>query len=163
LSTVDEAFLFAHVLASLWYVAGLTAVQISLIRGWSALGGDNISVRSDAFEEATHYQGMLLVPGSIAVATTGLFLWSQQLGNNMFTTGWLVIVEVIYIITLLVCLPFVGMGLRRARIAALQARRKGASTPELDQAMADNVPLFFAGIATLLVLPAVALSVFQPF
>lgn len=160
MSTVDEAFLFAHVLACLWYVAGLTAVQISLIRGWQV---DNISLRSEAFEEATHYQGMLLVPGSIAVATTGLFLWSQQLGNNMFTTGWLVIVELIYIITLLVCLPFVGMGLRRARIAALQARRKGASTPELDQAMADNVPLFFAGIATLLVPVAAALSVFQPF
>ena len=159
MSTVDEAFLFAHVLASLWYVAGLTAVQISLIRGQA----DNISLRSDAFEEATHYQGMLLVPGSIAVAATGLFLWSQQLGNNMFTTGWLVIVELIYIITLLVCLPFVGMGLRRARIAALQARRKGASTPELDQAMADSVPLFFAGIATLLAPVAAALSVFQPF
>jgi uncharacterized membrane protein len=160
LSTVDKAFLFAHVLAVLWYVSGLAAVQISLIRGWQV---DNISLKSDSFEEASHYQGILLVPGSIAVTATGLFLWSQQLGNNMFTTGWLLIVEVIYIITLLVCLPFVGMGLRRARIAALQARRKGKSTAELDQAMADNVPLFFAGIATLLVVPAAALCVFQPF
>ena len=159
MSTVDKLFLFAHVLAVLWYVAGLVAVQISLIRGWQAT---NIGVRGDAFEEASHYQGILLVPGSIAVAATGLFLWSQQLGNNMFTTGWLVIVEVIYIITLLVCVPFIGMGLRRARIAALQARRKGKSTPELDQAMADNVPLFFAGIATLLVPVAAAFCVFQP-
>ena len=159
MSTVDKAFLFAHVLAVLWYVAGLAAVQISLIRGWQV---QSVSLKSDSFEEASHYQGILLVPGSIGVATTGLFLWSQQLGNNMFTTGWLVIVELTYIITLLVCLPFVGMGLRRARIAALQARRKGTSTPELDQAMADNVPLFFAGIATLLVPVAVGLSVFQP-
>ena len=159
MSTVDKLFLFAHVLAVLWYVAGLVAVQISLIRGWQAT---NIGVRGDSFEEASHYQGILLVPGSIAVAATGLFLWSQQLGNNMFTTGWLVIVEVIYIITLLVCVPFIGMGLRRARIAALQARRKGKSTPELDQAMADNVPLFFAGIATLLVPVAAAFCVFQP-
>jgi uncharacterized membrane protein len=160
MSTADKAFLFAHVLAVLWYVAGLVAVQIALIRAWQT---DNLGQRSDSFEEASHYQGILLVPGSIAVAATGLFLWSQQLGNNMFTTGWLVIVEVIYIITLLVCLPFVGMGLRRARFAALQARRKGKSTPELEQAMADNVPLFFAGVATLLVPVAVGMSVFQPF
>lgn len=143
----------------LWYAGGLVAVQISLIRAQT----DKIATRWESFEEASHYQGMLLVPGAIAVAATGLFLWSQQLGNNMFTTGWLVIVEVIYIITLLVCLPFVGMGLRRARIAALQARRKGTSSPELEQAMTDSVPLFFAGIATLLVPVAAAFSVFQPF
>lgn len=159
LSTADKAFLFAHVLAVLWYAAGLVAVQISLIRAQS----EKIDVRFESFEEASHYQGQLLVPGAIATSATGLFLWSQQLGHNMFTTGWLVLVEVIYIVTLLVCLPFVGMGLRRARIAALQARRKGKTTPELEQAMADNVPLFFAGIATLLVPAAVALSVFQPF
>lgn len=159
MSTADEAFLLAHVLACFWYVAGLTTVQVALIRGWQA---EAIPAKSESFEEASHYQGMLLVPGSIAVAATGLFLWSQQLEYNMFTTAWLVGVEVIYIVTLLVCLPFVGMGLRRARIAALQARRKGATTPELDQAMADNVPLFFAGIATLLVPVAAALSVFRP-
>jgi uncharacterized membrane protein len=160
MSTADKAFLFAHVLATVWYVAGLTAVQISLIR---AMQAENMGARSGSFEESAHYQGMLLVPGAIAVAATGLFLWSEQLGYNMFTTGWLVLVELTYIVTLLVCLPFVGMGLRRARIAALQARRKGRSSPELDAVMADNVPLFFAGIATLLVPLAAALSVFQPF
>jgi uncharacterized membrane protein len=160
MSTADKLFLFAHVLATVWYVAGLTAVQISLIRAQQA---ENMGTRSDSFDESAHYQGMLLVPGAIAVAATGLFLWSEQLGYNMFTTGWLILVELTYIVTLLVCLPFVGMGLRRARIAALQARRKGRSTAELDAVMADTVPLFFAGIATLLVPVAVALSVFQPF
>jgi uncharacterized membrane protein len=160
MSTFDKAFLFMHVLAAVWYVAGLTAVQISLVR---AMQAENMGSRSDSFDEAVHYQGLLLVPGAIAVAATGLFLWSEQLGFNMFTTGWLVLVELMYIVTLLVCLPLVGMGLRRARIAALQARRKGRSTAELDAVMSDNVPLFFAGIATLLVPLAVALSVFQPF
>jgi uncharacterized membrane protein len=160
MSTIDKLFLFMHVLATVWYVAGLTAVQISLIR---AMQAENMGSRSDSFEEAVHYQGMLLVPGAIAVTATGLFLWSQQLGYNMFTTGWLILVELTYIVTLLICVPFVGMGLRRARIAALQARRKGRSTAELDAVMSDNVPLFFAGIATLLVPVAVALSVFQPF
>lgn len=160
MSDVDKLFLFAHVLSCFWYVAGLTSVQIALIR---AMAAEKMEDRSTSFEEAVHYQGMLLVPGAIAVAATGLFLWSQQLGYNMFTTGWLVGVEATYIVTLLVCLPFVGMGLRRARIAALQARRKGRSSPELDAVMSDNVPLFFAGIATLLVPVATALCVFMPF
>ena len=159
MSTTDEAFLFAHVLSCLWYVAGLTAVQISLIRATQA---QDLDTRGDSFEEASHYQGILLVPGAIAVAATGLFFWSQ-LDYNLFGPAWLLLVELAYIVTLLVCLPFVGMGLRRARIAALQARRKGQVTPELEQVMADNVPLFFAGIATLLVPVAVALSVFRPF
>ncbi len=160
MSDIDKLFLFAHVMSLVWYVAGLTAVQISLIRAQQA---ENMGSRADSFDESAHYQGMLLVPGAIAVAATGLFLWSEQLGYNMFTTGWLILVEVTYILTLLVCLPFVGMGLRRARIAALQAKRKGRSTAELDAVMEDVVPLFFAGIATLLVPVAIALSVFQPF
>ncbi|MEO8456742.1 MAG: DUF2269 family protein [Chloroflexota bacterium] len=160
MSTIDELFLFAHVIAALVYVAGLTAVQISLIR---AMQSENTGDRSTSFDEASHYQGMLLVPGAIGVAATGLFLWSEQLDYNMFTTGWLIFVELCYIVTLLICLPFIGMGLRRARIAALQARRKGRSSPELDAVMTDNVPLFFAGIATLLVPVAAAFSVFRPF
>jgi hypothetical protein len=159
MTTADKLFLFAHILSALWYVAGLVAVQIALLR---AMQAENAGERSGSFEEAAHYQGLLLVPGAIAAAATGLFLWSQQLGHNMFTTWWLAGVELTYLICLLVCLPFVGMGLRRARIAALQARRKGASSPELDAAMTDNVPLFFAGVATLLVPVAAALSVFGP-
>jgi hypothetical protein len=35
-------------------------------------------------------------------------------------------------------------------------------TPELEEAMADSVPLVFGGIATILVPAMVALSVFRP-
>ncbi len=158
MSTADEAFVFLHVLAALWYVAGLTAVQIALVRGWQA---PEVETRVVAFSEATHYQGILLIPGAIAVATTGLFLWGQ-LDYNFVTTPWLLGVEAMYIVTLLVCIPLMGMGLRRARIAALMAERRGNVTPELEEAMADNVPLVFGGIATMLVPAMVALSVFRP-
>lgn len=159
MSTIDKAFLFLHALALVWYIAGLVAVQISLLRGIQTTDQD---VRGDSFEEASHYQGILMVPGGIALAATALFFWSQ-LDYNLFGTGWLIALEVVYILTMLVCLPFVGMGLRRARIAALAARRAGRVTPELEQVMKDNVPLFFAGIATLLVPLGIALSVFRPF
>ena len=117
----------------LWYVAGLDRrPDIADPR----LQTTNLAQRGDSFEEASHYQGILLVPGSIAVrwrraSSSGRSSWATTCSPP---AGWW-FVEVIYIITLLVCVPFIGMGLRRARIAALQARRKGASTPELDQAM----------------------------
>ena len=158
MSVVDEAFVFLHVLAALWYVAGLTSVQIALVRGWQA---PEVETRVIAFSEATHYQGTLLIPGAIAVATTGLFLWGQ-LDYNFVTTPWLLGVEAMYIVTLLVCIPLMGMGLRRARIASLMAERRGNVTPELEEAMADSVPLVFGGIATIFVPAMVALSVFRP-
>jgi len=157
-STTDEAFVFAHILAAIWYAAGLTSVQLAIVRGWQS---DSVSTKVDAFSEATHYQGLLLFPGSIAVVTTGLFLWGQ-LDYNFVTTPWLLIVEAMYVVTLLVCLPLVGMGLRRARIAALLAERRKDVTQELEEAMADNVPLVFGGIATIMVPLMVALSVFRP-
>jgi len=155
---VDELLAFAHLLAAFWYVAGLTAVQLSLVRSWQH---DDIAVRADSLEEAAHYQGVLLVPGAIAGIATGIALWAQ-LDYDLAGTPWLVELEGLYVATLLVCLPLIGIGLRRARIAALQARKTGRPTAEQEGAMGDAVPLVFGGIATLLVPVMAALSVFRP-
>ena len=155
---MDELLAFAHLLAAFWYVAGLTAVQLSLVRAWQH---DDTAVRADSLEEASHYQGVLLVPGAIAGIATGIALWAQ-LDYDLIGTPWLIALEVIYVVTLLVCLPLIGIGLRRARVAALQARRTGRATPQQEEAMADAVPLVFGGIATLLVPVMAALSLFRP-
>jgi uncharacterized membrane protein len=155
---VDELLAFAHLLAAFWYVAGLTAVQLSLVRAWQT---EALDLRADAFEEASHYQGILLVPGAIASVASGLFLWTQ-LDYDLITAPWLVAVEALYIATLLVCLPLTGIGLRRARLAALQARKAGGATSQQTQAMSDGGPLITTGVATLLVPVMTALSVFRP-
>ena len=154
----DKALAFAHILAAFWYVAGLTAVQLALVRAWQH---DDLTIRADSIEEASHYQGVLLLPGAIASVATGLFLWAQ-LDYNLISTPRLLALEALYIATLLVCLPLVGIGLRRARLAALQARKAGRATPQQELAMSDSVPLIFGGIATLLVPVIAALSVFRP-
>jgi uncharacterized membrane protein len=145
-------------MAAFWYVAGLTAVQLACVRAWA---NEDLRTRADALEEASHYQGVLLVPGCIGAVATGLFLWAE-LDYDFLTTPWLLAVEALYIVSLLVCLPLGGIGLRRARLAALQARKAGRPTPELEQAMRDSVPLVFGGIAALLVPVIAALSVFRP-
>ena len=155
----DNILTFLHLLAVFWYVMGLAATQIALVRGWRS---QELQVQTSAFEEASHYQGVLLVPGAIAAGASGLFLWAQ-VGYNLITTGWLLALEGLYILTLLVCLPLVGLGLRRARLASLQAKKAGRASRELEEALADNVPLVFGGLATLLVPIMTYLSVFKPF
>ncbi len=155
---VEDALTLLHILAAFWYVMGLAAVQFPLIRGWRL--GD-VKQKAVAFEEASHYQGLLLVPGIIAVGVTGVFMWAEM-DYNLISTGWLLAQEALYLVSLLVCLPLIGLGLRRARLACLRAEKAGGTTPELEEALADNVPVVFSGIATLL-LPVMAyLAVFKP-
>jgi uncharacterized membrane protein len=155
---VENAFTLLHLLAVFWYVMGLAAVQFPIIRGWRY---DDLKLKVVAFEEASHYQGLLLVPGLIGVGVTGVFMWTQM-DYNLITTGWLLAQEALYLVSLLVCLPLIGLGLRRARLAALQAEKAGGTTPELEEALADNVPIVFSGIATLL-LPVMAyLAIYKP-
>ncbi len=155
----DNILAFLHLLAAFWYVMGLSVVQMALIRAWQT---SELNVQLAALEEASHYQGVLLVPGAIVAVATGVFLWAAM-DYNLISSGWLLLLEGLYIVTLFVCVPLIGMGLRRARLAALKARRAGGSVPELEQALADNVPLFFGGIATLLVPVMTYLSIFKPF
>jgi len=155
---MEDLLAFVHILAAFWYVAGLTAVQLSLVRAWQS---EALDARADSLEEASHYQGILLVPGAIASIASGLFLWAQ-LDYDLSTTSWLLALEALYIVTLLVCLPLTGIGLRRARLAALQARKAGRATPQQSQALSDGGPLIASGLATLLVPVMTALSVFRP-
>jgi uncharacterized membrane protein len=155
---VEELLAFVHILAAFWYVAGLTAVQMSLVRAWQ---NEALDVRADSLEEASHYQGVLLVPGAIAGIATGIALWAQ-LDYDLITTPWLLAVEALYVVTLLMCLPLTGIGLRRARLAALQARKAGHATSQQAHAMSDGGPLIASGVATLLVPVMAALSVFRP-
>jgi len=89
------------------------------------------------------------VPGIIAVGVTGVFTWAQM-DYNLVATGWLLAQEVLYLVSLLVCLSLIGLGLRRMRPASLQAEKAGGVTPELEEALADNVPIVVSGIAALL-------------
>jgi uncharacterized membrane protein len=155
---MTSLLLFLHLLSAFWYVMGLAAVQLAWV---SASRAEELPVRIAGAEEASHYQGVLLVPGAIAAGFTGAFYWASR-DYNLATTGWVLALEALYVVTLLGCLPVMGVGLRRARLAALKARRSPEVAPELDRALADSVPLVFGALATALVLAMTALSVWGP-
>ncbi len=77
----------------------LTAVQLPLIRGW-------------------RLEGVKLK------AVAGVFTWAQM-GYNLTTSGWPRRHSTL--VSLLVCLAMTGLGLRRVRLASLQAERRDHS------------------------------------
>ncbi len=155
---MESLLLFAHILSAYWYVMGLAAVQLTYVR---AMRTESLEERIHAVEEASHFQGVLLVPGAIAAGFSGAFFWSAA-GYNLVTTEWLWALEAAFAVTLLVCLPLIGAGLRRVRIAALKARRNPDLAPDLERALNEGVPLIFGGLATLLVVVMTAVSVWGP-
>lgn len=155
---LSDLLLFLHLLAAFWLVAGIVGVALPLLRAYSV---DSLAVQQLAVEEAHHYQGVLLLPGAILTGASGLFYWAER-GYDPFRSGWLLALGLLYLVLLLVFLPLINLGLRRLRLALLQAAKEGGPTPELAQALAERVPLAFAGLAALWLLPLLALSLFGP-
>jgi uncharacterized membrane protein len=154
----EDILAYLHLLSAFWYVGGLAAVLLALARAWQS---HDLHYQVATFVEASQYEAALLLPGAIAAAATGVFLWAEM-GFNPLTTGWLLALEIMYLVVILLCLPLIGLGLRRVHLLSLQAAKAGETSPELADALADRVPLVFGGIAAIL-LPVMAyLSIFKP-
>ena len=105
-------------------MAGLGAVIVALWRGWTEEEVDRALI---AFQDASTGHKAGLLPGSIAVGATGIFL-AGDAGYNFITTGWLLALELIYLFVLLICVPLLGHALNRVEIEALKSRKKGEPT-----------------------------------
>ena len=98
----------------------------------------------------------------IAVGATGIFL-AADAGYNFFTTGWLLVLEVIYLVVLLLCVPLLGHALGRIEIEALKSRKRGAPTDELQELLNDNVPVVLCLVILFLIPVMVWLAEFKAF
>jgi len=157
--TAEHLLRLLHFLSLFYMLAGLGAVMVPLWRGWRA--GD-LRDRLASFQDAVAGHNAGLLPGVILVGATGVFLAGEE-GYNLIRTGWLVTLEAIYLVVLLVCMPLLGLGLRRVHLAALASVKRGRPTPELEDALADNVPLVFAALTAALVPVMALLAVFRPY
>lgn len=148
-----------HFLALFLMTGGLGAVMIPLWRGWRE---DDVTRQLVAFEDATTGHRTLLLPGTIAVGATGIFL-AADADYNFFTTGWLLALEIVYLLVLLIIIPMLGHALGRIEIESLKSKKKGAPTPELAELLADNVPIALT-LLTLAAIPVMVwLAEFKPF
>ncbi len=148
-----------HFLSLFYMVFGLGGVIVPLYRGYRTADLDR---RAQSFEDASAAHQTALVPGTIAAGATGIAL-AGDLGYNFLTTGWLLTLEGLYLFVLLLCLPLLGTGLRRVQIEALKAAKEGRMTPELEDALQDNVALGFSLIVAFSFVPMVYLPVFRPY
>jgi hypothetical protein len=143
----------------IWLGAGLGAVYLPILRAWASR---DLEYQAYALVEAANSETRVLLPGAMATGVTGFF-WAVSQEYNFVKDGWLGALALLFILFYLVCLPLLGFGLRRARLAVLIARKKGERTEELREVLEDRVPIVFGTILVLSVPLMAWLAIFKPF
>ena len=159
MSTSEQILAALHFLSLFLMTAGLGAVMVALWRGWRE---DDIDRAIVAFEDASTGHKAGLLPGAIATGATGLFLAADR-GYNFFTTGWLLALELAYLLVLFVCIPLLGHALNRVEIEALKSKKRNKTTDELTELVSDNVPIVLCLVILFLLPVMVWLAEFKPF
>ena len=131
----------------------------ALWRGWREEDFDRQLL---AFEDASTGHKLLLLPGTIAVGATGVFL-AADAEFNFFTTGWLLALEVCYLAILFACVPILGHALNRVQIESLKSKKQKKSTDALQGLLDDNVPIVMCLIILFLIPVMIWLPEFKPF
>lgn len=155
-----DAWRLIHLLAMAWLGAGLGATYPNILRAWAS---KDVKYQMYALVEAANSETRILLPGAMATGITGFFWAVAQDDLNFIKDGWLAALAVSFIFFYFVCLPLMGFGLRRARLAALIAAKKGEATPELRAILDDRVPIVFGTLLVLSVPWMAWLAVFKPF
>lgn len=158
--SADNALRLLHVLSLFMMVGGLMAVLLPLLRAWTER---DIDRQLYAFSDADTAKVVAFIPGAIFTGISG-FVWAVHKEYDFITTGWLLALTLVYLFAVAFCLPLMNLGLRRVQLLAMQAQKKGGgATPELEDALADNVPLVF-GFIILATVPVMAwLPIYKPF
>ncbi len=145
-------------LSLVWLGAGLGAVYLPILRAWAS---KDLDYQAYALVEAANSETRVLLPGAMATGTTGFF-WAVAAEYNFVRDGWLGVLTVTFIVVYLVCLPLLGFGLRRARLAVLVARKNPEKRAELEEVLSDRVPIVFGTILVLSVPLMAWLAIFKP-
>ncbi|HJN92511.1 MAG TPA: hypothetical protein QGF05_07285, partial [Dehalococcoidia bacterium] len=77
--------------------------------------------------------------------------------------GWLLTMEVLYLVILFICVPAMAASLRRARFLALQAQKTGEVSDALRETIADRGPIVFGTLMLILIVVTAALAVTKPY
>ena len=150
---------FVHVIALLYLVAGVGNTIVPIWRAWFL---DELETRALLLTEAQRNYTTWLLPGVIATGITG-YLYAGVLELNVVTTGWLVAMQVLWIIQIFIFVPLLGLGLRRVRFLALQSAKQGETSEELRDALSDNAPLVFGTLLAVSIVVMTWLPIFRPF
>lgn len=156
--TAQNIWRILHILSLFVYVGGLGGVLLPLYSGWARR---DVRYQAAAFQQAADSETSVLLPGILLTGATGVF-WAASSGYSYIKDLWLLALAGLYLLSVFICLPLMGVSLRRARLLALQAAKTGRMTDELRETLNDNVPIVFGTLMALL-LPVMAwLAIFKP-
>lgn len=154
-----DGWRIVHLLAMTWMGAGLGATYPHILRAWSA---KDVRYQMYSLVEAANNETRVLLPGAMATGISGFF-WAVAEEYNFIKDGWLAALSLSFIFFWFICLPLLGFGLRRARLASLIAAKKGTETSELRAILDDRVPIVFGTLLVLSVPWMAYLAIFKPF
>ena len=133
----DEAFRLVHMLSLFVLLAGVGSTMLPLYRTWNST---DVNAQVFAFREAGRNQAGILLPGVVLTGVTGL-IWAIRADHlDPVETGWLLTVELIYLVILFVCIPAMAAGCagrgcsrcsprRAARLATSYVKRSPTEDP----------------------------------
>lgn len=157
--TAQHLWAFLTLVAFGVYLCGVGSVAAQVFRAWRS---SDLRAQMYGLTAAADSEPVLLLPGAIAAGVFG-FVWATVSHHDFFREPWLLTLTVLYLLNSFVFLPLLGVGLRRARLASLKSWKSGKLTPELQAALADNVPVVFSALMIALLPVMLWLAVFQPF
>ena len=143
----------------IWLGAGLGATYPQILRAWSA---KDVKYQMFCLVEAANSETRILLPGAMSTGITGFF-WAVAEEYNFLKDGWLAALSLSFVFFYFICLPLLGFGLRRARLASLIAAKKGQETQELRAILDDRVPIVFGTLLVLSVPWMAWLAIYKPF
>ena len=146
-------------LSLVWLGAGLGATYPLILRAWAS---KDVKYQMYCLVEAANNETRILLPGAMASGITGFF-WAVAGDYDVIEDGWLAALGLLFLFFYFICLPLMGFGLRRARLASLVAAKKGTETEELREVLNDRVPIVFGTLLVLSVPLMAWLAVYKPF
>lgn len=155
----EDIFRFLTALAAMTFGGGVAALTLALTRAWQT---DDALERDVLFRSADRAHTRLLLPGIIATGVVGAIWGIRAEAVDPIETGWLLAVEVLYLVSLFVLVPGMFAGIRRVRLLSLQARKTGEISDELADALNDRGPLVFAVLMALMLPVQILLVTLQP-
>lgn len=147
-------------LALVWLGAGIGATYPMILKAWAEK--KDVKRQAQLLIDAANNETSILLPGAMSTGITGFF-WAVAGPWHFIRDGWLMALSLLFIFFYFVCLPLLGFGLRRARIAALIAAKKGEVTPELKEILDDRVPIVFGTLIFISVPLLAFIAIFKPF
>jgi Predicted integral membrane protein (DUF2269) len=130
-----EWVVLTHVLAAFWLIAGIVGRDVTLAKARRASEVRDVVTIADV---AGRFDGLLVIPGSMAVLLLGLAsVWAEHL--NITTSGnrWALAALVLYL-SIMPFIPLVFIPKGKVFDAALaDAAAQGKITPELTASLHD--------------------------